>query len=240
MSTNPFASDWLRAGHDDARRPQGGLSHVTGTTAEELKFMTIPALVDRAVSRFGAGEAVVFAPTQERLSWHTLKRRSDEIAAGLLALGVERGDRVGIWAPNCIEWLLVQLGTARIGAILVNINPAYRTSELEHALEKTQCRVLVMASALKSSDYVAMMRSLAPDIDTAHGGLPLRLQRFPKLERLVLIGDATHPPGFMRFKELATLAGPAHRNSSRHTSRSAGRWAILRSCPSRLPRSRSS
>jgi fatty-acyl-CoA synthase len=141
-----------------------------------------------------------------------LKRRSDEIAAGLLALGVERGDRVGIWAPNCIEWLLVQLGTARIGAILVNINPAYRTSELEHALAKTQCRVLVMAAALKSSDYVAMVRSLAPEIDAAQGQQPLRLRRFPKLERLVLIGGGTPPPGYMPFKELATLAGPAHRN----------------------------
>ncbi len=211
MSTNPFASDWLRSGRDESRRPLGGLSHVTGETAEELKFMTIPALLERAVARFGAGEAVIFGPTQERLSWHTLLRRSDEIAAGLLALGVERGDRVGIWAPNCIEWLLVQLGTARIGAILVNINPAYRTSELEHALAKTQCRILVMASALKSSDYVAMLRTLAPEIGAADSEQPLRLPRFPKLERLVLIGGGALPAGFMAFQALAKLAGPAHR-----------------------------
>src|SRR5262245_47185428 len=154
MNSNPFTSDWLRASRDESRRPLGKASHVTGATAEELKFMTLPALLERAVARFGAGDAVIFAPTRERLSWHTLLRRSDDVAAGLLAMGVERGDRVGIWAPNCVEWLLVQLGTARIGAILVNINPAYRTSELEHALTKTQCRVLVTAAAFKSSDYI--------------------------------------------------------------------------------------
>ncbi len=209
MSINPFVSDWLLSGHEDPRRPRGGVSHVTGATDEPLKFMTIAALLDRAVSRHGGRDAVIFAPTHERLSWHTLKRRSDEIAAGLLALGVSRGDRVGIWAPNCIEWLLVQLGTARIGAILVNINPAYRTSELEHALKKTQCRVLLMASALKSSDYVAMLKSLAPEIETAPSGQPLQLERFPRLEHLALIGDGPRPAGMLSFKQLATLAGPA-------------------------------
>ena len=210
MSTNPFASDWLRGGGDDPRRPRGGVSHVVGTTDEDLKFMTIPALLDRAVTRYGAGDAVIFAPTRERISWHTLRRRADEVAAGLLALGIRRGNRVGIWAPNCVEWLLVQLGTARIGAILVNINPAYRTSELDHALKKTRCRVLVMAAALKSSDYVAMMRSLAPELDSHPQGQPLRIERFPKLEHLVLIGEGPRPPGMMGFKELTTLAGPAH------------------------------
>ena len=93
----------------------------------------------------GSHDAVIFAKDREHLSWHDLKRRSDEVAAGLLALGIQRGDRVSIWAPNCVEWLLTQFGTARIGAILVNINPAYRTSELEYALNKVQCRVLIMA-----------------------------------------------------------------------------------------------
>ncbi|HZP93416.1 MAG TPA: AMP-binding protein [Burkholderiales bacterium] len=212
MSANPFASDWLRAGGDDARRPRGGQSYVAGTTAEPLRFLTIPALLDRAVSRHGARDAAVFAPTGERLSWHDLKRGCDDVAAGLLALGVGRGDRVGIWAPNCAEWLLVQLGSARIGAILVNINPAYRGAELEHALKKTRCRVLVMAAALKSSDYVAMMKSLAPEIETAPGGQALRLARFPDLEHIVLTGDGPRPPGMLPFRELTALAGPAHRN----------------------------
>ena len=212
MGDNPFSSDWLKAGRDDPRRPRSALSQVAGTTEEPLKFMTIAALLDRAVARHGAGDAVIFAPTRERLSWHTLKRRSDDVAAGLLALGIGRGDRVGIWAPNCIEWLLIQLGSARIGAILVNINPAYRGGELEHALQKTKCRALIMAARHKSSDYVAMLKSLAPEIETSTATQPLRTARFPSLERAVLIGDGARPAGMLSFAQLVSLAGPAHRN----------------------------
>jgi fatty-acyl-CoA synthase len=212
MSTsNPFASDWLRAGSTDVGRPEGGLSYVRGATTDPLKFMTIPALLDRAVMGHGARDALIYAPTRERLSWHDLKRRSDDVAAGLLALGVKRGDRVGIWAPNCVEWLLVQFGTARIGAILVNINPAYRATELDYALKKVGCRVLIMAAQLKSSDYVAMLKSLAPEIDRAMRSERLVLERFPRLERVVLIGDRERPSGVLGFKELTALAGPAHR-----------------------------
>jgi fatty-acyl-CoA synthase len=218
MSPNPFTSDFLRAAGDDIRRPQGGLSYVCGTTDDALKFMTVSALLDRAVARFGGCDAVIFAPTGERLSWHDLKRRSDDVAAGLLALGVQRGDRVGIWAPNCVEWLLVQLGSARIGAILVNINPAYRVTELEHALNKAGCRVLVLAAGLKSSDYVAMLKSLAPEMAAASASKPLRLARFPSLERVVLIGTAQPPGGMLSFKDLTAMAGPAHRNRLRELS----------------------
>ena len=218
MSANPFSSDWLRAGADDVLRPRGSVSYVSGPTSDPLKFMTISALLDRAVTRHGARDAVIYAPTRERLSWHDLRRRSDDVAAGLLALGVQRGDRVGIWAPNCVEWLLVQFGTARIGAVLVNINPAYRATELEHALNKVQCRALVMASALKSSDYVAMLQSLVPELDRSLPSQPLRLERFPSLERVVLIGDGRRPAGVLAFKDLVALAGPAHRNRLRDLS----------------------
>jgi fatty-acyl-CoA synthase len=215
---NPFTSDFLRDTRDGIRQPHGGLSYVRGKTDESLKFMTIPALLDRAVLRFGGRDAVIFAPTEERLSWHDLQKRSDDVAAGLLALGVERGDRVGIWAPNCVEWLLVQLGSARIGAILVNINPAYRGSELEHALQKSGCRVLVMAGGVKSSDYVAMMKALAPEIGAADATKALHLSRFPNLERVVLIGGSDAPGGMMRFTQLIRLAGPAHRSRLRTLS----------------------
>jgi fatty-acyl-CoA synthase len=215
---NPFTSDWLDAPRDDIRRPQGGLSYVRGKVSDGLKFMTVPALLDRAVARFGGRDAVIFASSGERLSWHDLQRRSDDVAAGLLALGVERGDRVGIWAPNCVEWLLVQLGSARIGAILVNINPAYRVSELEHALNKSKCRVLVMAAGSKSSDYLAMMKSLAPEMGAASVSGRLRLAAFPTLERVILVGSSEPPPGMLRFKELTTMAGPAHRSRLRALS----------------------
>jgi fatty-acyl-CoA synthase len=208
---NPFASDWLRGDGRDRQRPQGGLSYVAGTTDDSLRFITIDALLDRAVRKWGAGEAAVFADTGRRLSWHDLRRGADDVAAGLLALGIGRGDRVGIWAPNCAEWLLAQFGTARIGAILVNINPAYRSAELEYALNKVQCRALLMARAHKSSDYLAILRSLAPELAQAAAGDRLHLKRLPKLRHVVLIGDAPAAPGTMPFSELTRIAGPAHR-----------------------------
>ena len=166
MSTyNPFSSDFLRSGADDRLRPQGMLSYVAGATDDSLKFMTIPQLLDRACARHGGRTAAIFAANGAALSWYDLRERSKDVAAGLLSLGIGRGDRVGIWAPNCAEWLYVQFGTACIGAILVNINPAYRTSELEYALNKVACKALVMARRHKSSNYVEMLRALAPEIE---------------------------------------------------------------------------
>ncbi|MDT3677644.1 MAG: AMP-binding protein [Burkholderiaceae bacterium] len=211
MDRNPFVSDWLRGDAHDRQRPQGALSYVCGSTEDPLRFMTIPALLARAVQRNGGGDAAVFVAEGERLSWHDLMARSDAVAAGLLALGIGRGDRVGIWAPNCVEWLLVQFGTARIGAVLVNINPAYRSSELEYALNKVQCRVLVMARAHRSSDYVDIVRKLAPEIDRIDRGERLRLERFERLRHVVLIGKGPQPRGALSFDELVRQAGPAHR-----------------------------
>ena len=208
---NPFTSSWLRAAQGSGQRPQGGMSYVAGATDEALKFMTVPQLLDRAVLRYGAREAAVFAASGERLSWHDLRARSDAVAAGLLALGIGRGDRVGIWAPNCVEWLLTQFGTARIGAILVNINPAYRSTELEFALKKSGCRALVLAPRFKSSDYVGMLRRLAPALDVSANESPLKIAALPELERVVLIGTGERPRGALAFADLERLCGPAHR-----------------------------
>ena len=196
------------------------LSYVAGSRQELLRFITIPTLLDEAVMNHGSRDAVIFAKDREHLSWHDLKGRSDEVAAGLLALGIQRGDRVGIWAPNCVEWLLAQFGAARIGAILVNVNPAYRTSELEYALNKVQCRVLIMARALKSSDYVAMLKELAPEVNHHSGHKRLQLARFPHLEQVILIGDGEKPAGMMAFKKLINIAGPAHQSRLNDISKS--------------------
>ena len=196
------------------------LSYVAGSRQEPLRFITIPTLLDEAVMNHGSRDAVIFAKDREHLSWHDLKSRSDEVAAGLLALGIQRGDRVGIWAPNCVEWLLAQFGAARIGAILVNVNPAYRTSELEYALNKVQCRVLIMARALKSSDYVAMLKELAPEVNHHSGHKRLQLARFPHLEQVILIGDGEKPAGMMAFKKLINIAGPAHQSRLNDISKS--------------------
>ena len=212
MNRNPFSSDWLSADSDERMRPQRGLSYVAGPRDDPLRFITIPALLDEAVAAHGARDAAIFAATGTRWSWYDLQRKADEVAAGLLALGIKRGDRVGIWAPNCEEWLGLQFGTARIGAILVNINPAYRESELEYALNKVQCRVLVMARALKSSDYVAILRALAPEIDRPPARGRLRCERLPRLRHVVLMGEGPLPAGVTGFKAFLRLAGPAQKS----------------------------
>lgn len=210
MSTyNPFSSDFLRRAADDRLRPQGTLSYVAGATDDPLKFTTIPQLLDRACARHGGRTAAVFAASGASLSWYDLRERSNDVAAGLLALGIGRGDRVGIWAPNCAEWLYVQFGTARIGAILVNINPAYRTSELEYALNKVGCKVLVMARRHKSSDYVEMLRSLAPQIDEE--GSILRAAKLPHLKHVVILDNGPLPRSGRSFARLTADAGPGHR-----------------------------
>ena len=211
LAANPFTSDFLRGGADELRRPPGRLSYVSGPTDDPLKFITIPQLLDRACARYGAAEAAIFVEQKLSMSWYDLRKRADDVAAGLLALGIGRGDRVGIWSPNRAEWLYAQFGTARIGAILVNVNPAYQASELEHALRKVESKVLIMARGHRSSDYVAILRTLVPEIDTPRDGR-MRAARLPQLEHVVVLGDGPWPNGCMSFAALMKLAGPGHRN----------------------------
>jgi fatty-acyl-CoA synthase len=207
---NPFSSDFLKSRGDDNLRPPGTLSYVAGTSDDPLKYMTISQLLDRACTRHGGRPAAIFAENKLSLSWYDLRERSNDVAAGLLALGVGRGDRVGIWAPNRVEWLYAQFGTARIGAILVNINPAYRASELEYALNKVGCKALIMARRHRSSDYVEMLRAVAPEIERDAGAL--QAARLPKLKDVVLLDDGPHPRGTRLFSQLMALAGPGHRS----------------------------
>ena len=206
---NPFSSDFLRSRSDDHLRPQGALSYVAGATDDPLKYMTVPQLLDRACARHAGRTAAIFAADAVSLSWYDLRERSNDVASGLLALGIGRGDRVGIWAPNRAEWLYVQFGTARIGAILVTINPAYRTSELENALKKVGCKALIMARRYRSSDYVDMVRAIAPEIDGDATGL--QTAKLPQLKHVIVL-DEPYPRGTRSFSELTLLAGPGHRS----------------------------
>ncbi len=206
---NPFSSDFLGSRGDDHLRPQGPLSYVAGTSEDPLKYMTIPQLLDRACARHGGRTAAIFAENKLSLSWYDLRERSNDVAAGLLALGIGHGDRVGIWAPNRAEWLYIQFGTARIGAILVNINPAYRSSELEYALNKVGCQALIMARRHRSSDYVEMLRTVAPEIDREAS--TLQAAKLPQLKHVVVLDDGPHPRGTRLFSQLLSLAGPGHR-----------------------------
>ena len=144
--------------HADPRVPRDGLSLVRGTSDEPLSDSTVHALLHAAARRWPSRDATVFVEQGVRFTWRQLLEEVEATAAGLWALGVGAGDRVGIWSPNRAEWVLTQFATARIGAILVNINPAYRLLELEFALTRTGVGVLVTAAALVMRE--AMMREL--------------------------------------------------------------------------------
>src|SRR5699024_862228 len=135
------------------------LSHDAGGSTPPLLETTIGADFAETVRNFGDREALVDRASRRRWTYDELASDVDKVALGLLALGVAKGDRVGIWAPNCPEWVLVQYGTARIGAICVNINPAYRAHELEFVLKQSQMRTLIAVSEFKGASYADMIES---------------------------------------------------------------------------------
>ncbi len=140
------------------------LSYACGVTTTPLLGVTIGANLERVVAQVPDVEALVSRHQGIRYTYSQLNDAVDVVARGLLDAGLEPGDRVGIWSPNNAEWLLVQYATAKIGAILVNINPAYRTSELEFVLNQSSCRMLIAAASFKTSDYQAMVAEVRPKL----------------------------------------------------------------------------
>src|SRR3954452_14954308 len=138
------------------------LSYAHGTSKTPLLGETIGENLDRAVRGHGDREALVVRHQDVRWTYAQLGERVDRLARGLVASGIRPGERMGIWSPNCAEWVLVQYASAKAGVILVNINPAYRTSELEYVLNQSGCRLLVAAQAFKTSDYRAMVEEVRP------------------------------------------------------------------------------
>jgi fatty-acyl-CoA synthase len=133
------------------------LSYVQGASNKSLLGEPILQNLRRTAGRFGDREALVVAHQNYRATYSDLVAQSEEVARGLMARGVKKGDRVGIWAPNRYEWVVVQYATAAKGAILVNINPAYRTSELEYALNQSGITFLILAAGFRQADYRAML-----------------------------------------------------------------------------------
>ena len=175
-----------------------------GATDQPLIEQTIGACFDAMVARQPEHEALVSVHQGRRYSYRGLQLAARQLASALLGLGLERGDRVGIWSHNNAEWVLLQLATAQVGLVLVNINPAYRTAEVEYALNKVGCRALVTMSRFKSSDYLAMLQQLAPE--WAHGQPgALESGQLPHLRSVVWIdvpGQGEEVPGLLRFSEL--------------------------------------
>ncbi|HXP32003.1 MAG TPA: AMP-binding protein [Stellaceae bacterium] len=183
-------------------------SYVHGACGVPLIGDTIGTHFDKAAARWGECEALVVRHQKIRWTYAALKQRVDALAGGLMALGLTAGDRVGIWSPNTAEWVVTQFATAKAGLILVNINPAYRLSELEYALNKVGCRALVTADSFKSGDYLGMLRELAPEIGK---DAPERLKssRLPALEILIHTGGGEER-GFLRFDDVLAMAAPRH------------------------------
>ena len=192
--------------------PQG-MSYVSGASANPLLGLTIGAQLDRTAARFPDNEALVVRHQGVRWRYREFTEKVDAFAAGLLALGLEPGDRIGIWSPNNSEWAVTQFAAAKAGLILVNINPAYRLAELEYALNKVECRALVTAEAFKSSRYIEMLHTLAPELDRARPGA-LKAEKLPHLETVVRLGSET-TAGMYNFADVPALAGAAERDRLR-------------------------
>lgn len=184
-------------------------SKLSGSTKPPLLEYTIGQALDLAALAWPDDEALVSVQQSARLTWSQLRKRSDEFAAGLVALRLDVGDRVGIWAPNCAEWTITQLATARAGLILVNINPAYRVSELRYTLNKVGIRALVCAARFRTSDYIAMVEDIAPEIALSATGRH-KIGQVPSL-RAVIHLDKQPIPGWLRFDDVPDLAGDADR-----------------------------
>ena len=185
------------------------LSYVSGASAIPLLGETIGANLDRGIAAWGDRPALIVRQQGLRWTYRELGKQAEAFAAGLLSLGLQSGDRIGIWSPNNAEWVLTQFATAKAGLILVNINPAYRLAELEYALNKVGCRALITATSFKTSDYVGMINTLAPELRTAQPGA-LKAEHLPYLEMVIQIGSET-VPGAISFNTVAARATEADR-----------------------------
>jgi fatty-acyl-CoA synthase len=184
-------------------------SYAHGVSTTPLIGDTIGVSFDKSAERWPDRPALIVRQQNVRWTYRELQERVDAFAAGLLALGLAPGDRIGIWSPNNAEWVITQFATAKAGLILVNINPAYRTYELEYALNKVGCKALITAERFKASDYLGMLRELMPEIERAVPG-EVRANHVPALSTLIRIGgDET--PGYFRFDEVLGMGSDRHR-----------------------------
>jgi len=180
------------------------LSQAQGATDVPLIEQTIGAFFDAMAARQPDHEALVSVHQGRRYTYRELNEAAHQLASALLRQGLQPGDRVGIWSHNNAEWALMQLATAQVGLVLVNINPAYRTSEVEYALNKVGCKLLVTMACFKTSDYLGMLRELAPEWSHGQPGA-LEAQQLPHLRTVVWIdepGQGADEPGLLRFSAL--------------------------------------
>jgi fatty-acyl-CoA synthase len=182
----------------------GAWSYTSGTSDVPLLGLTIGDLFDHTATRYADNEALVSCHQGLRYTYRQLQMEVDRCARALIALGVEKGQRVGIWAPNCAEWTITQFATAKLGAILVNINPSYRLNEVQYALRQSGCTWLVTAPQFKTSDYTGMIHELTPELAASRPGA-LASAAFPSLRGVVRLGEDASP-GMLRWADLLAMA----------------------------------
>lgn len=182
-------------------------SYVHGASAQPLLGETVGALLDRIAGRYPDRPALVVREQAVRLDYRQFHAQVERVAAGLLALGLERGDRIGIWAPNRAEWVMLQFAAPKAGLVLVNINPAYRSHELEYSLNKVACRALVLPRRFKTSHYLAILSELVPELATSAPG-QLNAARFPMLREVIVLDDLPDP-GTRSWQQLVALGDAA-------------------------------
>ena len=180
-------------------------SYLGGSANKPLLYETIGSCFDRIAAQYPDKEAVVVRHQDIRWTFKKYKEQVDALATGLLKQGVKEGERVAIWSPNRIEWCLTQFATAKIGAIMVCINPAYRVYELEYALNKVEAKVVITAESFKSSQYLTMLQELAPELSSCEPG-QLKSAKFPHLELIIRMGDEKSP-GMMNFADVCNSGG---------------------------------
>ncbi len=178
-------------------------SYISGTSDKPLLGVTIGDMFDAIVARYPDNEALVVCHQALRYTYRQLKAQVDQCARALIALGVQKGQRVGIWAPNCAEWAITQFATSKIGAILVNINPSYRVHEVQYALKQSGCTYLIIAPQFRTSDYTAMVYELAPELQQAEPGV-LAAPQLPDLRTVIRLGTEA-APGMLTWGELLML-----------------------------------
>ena len=179
-------------------------SYVSGTSDKPLIGQTIGDLFDNTAAAYPDNVALVSRHQDIRWTYRELKDQVDQCARGLVAWGFKRGDRVGMWSPNYAEWVVTQFATAKVGIILVNINPSYRVHELRYALNQSACKGLIVAEQFKTSNYIGMLNELAPELGQCEAG-QLRAAELPELRVVVRLGDKKSP-GIYNWLDLMNAA----------------------------------
>jgi fatty-acyl-CoA synthase len=171
---------------------------------DDIDRITIGTLLDRQAERFGDRDCVVYTDRPVRLTYRQFRDKVDAVARGLMALDIKKGEHVSIWASNVPEWLYLQYATAKIGAVLVTVNTAYRAHELEYLLRQSDTTTFFLIRSFKGTDYVKTLREVLPDLDSAKVG-HASFEKLPRLRRMVFIGQE-RVPGMLKFADLFDLA----------------------------------